>query len=59
MMSFTPMPEWRKPCFCCVESSVPPASEKYSPPERLVGMVTSGIVGWLMVDGGLLLPTAY
>lgn len=50
-MSFDPMPEWRKPCFCFVESSVPPAKEKYSPPERLVGMVIRGTVGSFTSDG--------
>jgi hypothetical protein len=59
MMSLEPMPECRKPCLWLVESSVPPASEKYSPPERLVGMVMSGTVGCLTSVGGAVLSSEY
>jgi hypothetical protein len=52
-----PMPECRKPCLWLVESSVPPAKEKYSPPDRLVGMVMSGTVGCFTFDGISMLST--
>jgi hypothetical protein len=74
-ISLEPMPECKKPCLWFVESSVPPASEKYcqhleerivdsgdqhtSPPDRLVGMVMRGTVGSLMFSGMSWLSTEY
>lgn len=52
-MSETPMPGWRKACLCyVVMSSVPPAKEKYSPPEREVGMHIRGTDAGLTFWGG-------
>jgi len=59
MLSFDPMPECRKPCLWFVESSVPPAREKYSPPDKLVGIVISGTVGCFTSDGMSVLSTEY
>lgn len=58
MTSEAPMRECRKAVFWRVVSLVPPARAKYSPPERVVGMQISGILGRVMVDGGLGAPRA-
>lgn len=59
MMSREPMPECKKPCLWCVLSSVPPAREKYSPPESDVGIVMRGTVGSATLVGILVLSTEY
>ena len=53
------MPVWRKASLCLVRSLVPPAREKYSPPDREVGMVMSGIVGGWTGRAGELASTEY
>ena len=58
MTSEASMPECSKPVLGCVMSLVPPARAKYSPHESVVGMQISGMLGWVMVDGGLGAPRA-
>ena len=59
IMSREPIPECKKPCLWFVLSSVPPAREKYSPPDRLVGIVMSGTVGSDTRRGMFVLSTEY